>query len=86
MENCVNVPVSLNMCGDTGLSGAGCGSSASPVLRRGLLGRLGRSTHPNPLEDCAAEYPVQAHQCFTVVGILFGRIVERSFRNYMHNV
>lgn len=35
MENPINVPVPLNMCGDTGLSGAGCGSSASPVLRRG---------------------------------------------------
>ena len=33
MENSVNVPFSLNMCGDTDLSGAGCDSSASPVLR-----------------------------------------------------
>ncbi len=38
MENSVNVLFSLNMCGDTDLSGAGCGSSASPVLRRGPFG------------------------------------------------
>ena len=38
MENSVNVQVSLNMCGDTDLSGAGCGSPASPVLRRGPSG------------------------------------------------
>lgn len=35
----------LNMCSDTDLSGAGCGSSASPVLRRGRLERSDRSTH-----------------------------------------
>ena len=36
------------MCGDTDLSGAGCGSSASPVLRRVRLEWSGRSTHPLP--------------------------------------
>ena len=34
--------------GNTDLSGAGCNSFASPVLRRGLLRRLGRSTYPRP--------------------------------------
>ncbi|OTA14103.1 hypothetical protein Xvie_03992 [Xenorhabdus vietnamensis] len=38
MENTFNVQFLLNMCGDTDLSGAGCGSSARPVLRRGLSG------------------------------------------------
>lgn len=33
-ENPFNVQFSLNMCGDTGPSGAGCSSSASPVLMR----------------------------------------------------
>ena len=36
-----------NMCGDTDLSGAGCGSSAGPVLRRGPSGnRRVYSPHP----------------------------------------
>lgn len=48
MENLINVQIWLNMCGDTDLSGAGCGSSARPVLRRDLPGRLGRSTQPRP--------------------------------------
>ncbi|CEK23491.1 protein of unknown function [Xenorhabdus nematophila AN6/1] len=38
LENAFNVHFLLNMCGDTDLSGAGCGSSARPVLRRGLSG------------------------------------------------
>ena len=38
MENPFNVPFWLNMCGDTDLSRAGCGSSARPLLRRGPTG------------------------------------------------
>ncbi|WP_445374635.1 hypothetical protein ACSLVK_00075 [Photorhabdus tasmaniensis] len=38
MENLINTLDSLNMCGDTDLSGAGCGSSARPVLRGARLG------------------------------------------------
>lgn len=33
-ENYIDVLITLNMCGDTDLAGAGCGSSARPVLRR----------------------------------------------------
>lgn len=33
-----NVQFLLNRCDDWGLSGAGCGSSACPVLRRDLPG------------------------------------------------
>ncbi|EQB97957.1 hypothetical protein [Photorhabdus temperata] len=32
MENPINTQGLLNMCGDTDLPGAGCGSSARPVL------------------------------------------------------
>ncbi|CNB81160.1 Uncharacterised protein [Yersinia similis] len=45
MENPFNVPVWLNMCGDTDLSGGGCGSSARPVLRRSPDRVTGGSTH-----------------------------------------
>ena len=37
MDNKINVPVLLKVLGEADLSGAGCGSSASPVLRRGQL-------------------------------------------------
>ncbi|CAM3504039.1 hypothetical protein XENE109146_16260 [Xenorhabdus nematophila] len=36
LENSFNVQFLLNRCDDWGLSGAGCGSSARPVLRSNL--------------------------------------------------
>ena len=41
----IDVHYSLKMCGDTGLSGAGCGSSACPVLRG--FGRSDLAVLPN---------------------------------------
>ena len=45
-KNRIDVPSALNMYGDTDLSGAGCGSSAHPVLRRGPEMQFSGSTHP----------------------------------------
>jgi len=35
MDNKINVPVLLKVLGEADLSGVGCDSSASPVLKRG---------------------------------------------------
>ncbi|WP_160170024.1 hypothetical protein [Photorhabdus aegyptia] len=49
MEDSINVTDSLNICGDTDLSGAGCGSSASPVLRRDPTGEPAGLLTQNPI-------------------------------------
>ena len=51
MDNKINVPVLLKVLGEADLSGAGCGSSASPVLRRGQLS----STQPGPVISILTE-------------------------------